>query len=453
MRRGNSDPFNAIAIPVNAETNEIMVFGREYLISALYNVRNTNESVTATRSWNEGVGQLGDIGSASGLMAFFATAMAVVSKNPSDTRQALQYQMNCTRLLRKRLATAGAAEYCNIISQILRLFCCEILLRNVSAAKTHSAVLLRLFEISAAKGLDIVPQLTYALYHDTNLSAMFLIRPTFDVHGWTPKIFEPYWTMASLEYPHLSRKQPERLDQSIANFGALTDLMVQLRDQLHFWKLIQDSWTFGQIPPLVMMWLLPRSTMNQCRIINYYLDLMEDPYISQILQPEDLWTQAYVCLAALCQSHIHTGSITKPILAGVVLYDTIAVGLESLRNAIVQSDRICTIANRHTYQNILLWALFVGASAERVPSRRSKTRDVRFAWFNARFKTHALSIGLSRWEDIKRILLGFPFAITCVPSPDWVDECLQVTYDKEGKVERLSSAFEFIFEAPESAVY
>jgi hypothetical protein len=52
--RGNSDPFNAVAIPMNAESNEIMVFGREYLISALYNVKRTVESVTATRFWNEG---------------------------------------------------------------------------------------------------------------------------------------------------------------------------------------------------------------------------------------------------------------------------------------------------------------------------------------------------------------------------------------------------------------
>ena len=57
---------------------------------------------------------------------------------------------------------------------------------------------------------------------------MFLVRPTFDVHEWAPKIFEPYWMKASLEYPHLSRHQPERFDQSIAKFGVLTCLMFQL---------------------------------------------------------------------------------------------------------------------------------------------------------------------------------------------------------------------------------
>lgn len=48
MRRGNSDPFNAIAIPVNAKSNEIMAFGREYLNSALHNVWRTDESITAS---------------------------------------------------------------------------------------------------------------------------------------------------------------------------------------------------------------------------------------------------------------------------------------------------------------------------------------------------------------------------------------------------------------------
>ena len=136
------------------------------------------------------------------LLAFFATAGAIDSKRPSDVSQALQYQMNCTKLLRKRLATAELVEYTNVISQLLRLFCCEILLRNVSAAKTHIGVLRRLLETSAARGINIVPKLTYALYQDTKHTFMFLVRPTIDVHEWAPKTFEPYWTIASLEYPH-----------------------------------------------------------------------------------------------------------------------------------------------------------------------------------------------------------------------------------------------------------
>ena len=198
-----------------------------------------------------------------------------------------------------------------------------------------------------------------------------------------------------------------------------------------------------------MMWLLPRSTINQCRNIDYSLDLMEDPYLSNILSPEDLWTQAYVCLAALCNCHIQAGSITKPVLAGVVLYDTLTVGLEGLRNAIVQSDRISTIEGRHKNKNALLWALFVGTCAERVPSKHSEIRDFRLSWFNARFRTHAVSMGLSRWGDIERIVTEFPFSLICVPSPNWVDEHQHVNYDNEGKVQRLSSTFEFVVEAPE----
>lgn len=66
--RGNFDPSSAVAIPMNAKNNEIMAFGREYLISALYNIKRTVESVTATRFWNEGVTQLRDTGSASSLL-------------------------------------------------------------------------------------------------------------------------------------------------------------------------------------------------------------------------------------------------------------------------------------------------------------------------------------------------------------------------------------------------
>lgn len=142
----------------------------------------------------------------------------------------MQHQMKCTRLLRRRLTSADTGEYPSIISQVLRLFCCEILLRNAPAAKVHGRVFRRLLEISAANGIDITSQLTYALYHDTNPSAMFLVRPTFDVCDWAPKIFESSREKASSEFPHLSEKQPECLDQSIATFWPLTQLLVQLRD-------------------------------------------------------------------------------------------------------------------------------------------------------------------------------------------------------------------------------
>lgn len=99
-----------------------------------------------------------------------------------------------------------------------------------------------------------------------------------------------------------------------------------------------------------MMWLLPRSTINHCKIIDYYLDLMEESASSASLLPEELWTQAYICLAALCNSHIQIEGISRPLLADVVLYDTLTAGIEGLRHAITQSDKISTTHGRHGYR-------------------------------------------------------------------------------------------------------
>ncbi len=38
LRRGNSDPFNALAVPINAEDNRIVSFYRDFLLPAEYNV-------------------------------------------------------------------------------------------------------------------------------------------------------------------------------------------------------------------------------------------------------------------------------------------------------------------------------------------------------------------------------------------------------------------------------
>ena len=73
---------------------------------------------------------------------------------------------------------------------------------------------------------------------------------------------------------------------------------------------------------------------------------MEDSCLSRILTPEDLWAQACVLLAALYHSHTQTGSITTPVLAGVVPYDTMTVGLKSLHNTIIQLERIFITTDR-----------------------------------------------------------------------------------------------------------
>jgi hypothetical protein len=50
------------------------------------------------------------------------------------------------------------------------------------------------------------------------------------------------------------------------------------------------------------------------------------------------------------------------------------------------------------------------------------------------------------------MLLGFPVFSIFDPPPDWIDENLRVSYDNEGRVQGLSSTFEFVIEIPGTVV-
>jgi hypothetical protein len=431
ITEGQSDPFDSLAIPITAEVNRIIAFGRDLFLPVLHHTTIAKNSIIVKRNFEVNVSQLKDEGSALGLLAYYATAASLATGDPAWMRKALHYEARCAALLRERLLNAPKSKHPEIITQILSLFGCAILTGRRIESKPHSRILRALFDVSE-HGPEDIARLCFILYHDRNLSVIHMIRSSFDVDSWVPQVIAPILD-GPTEFPHLSELPSQRLDRSITRLGTLfTKLIEDIRNHYYTLGLTQERWPPADIPPNLSMYHLSRSVLYETRIINYYLDMVG----KRQLPPEDLWPQACICLATL---YMHHSRLYSPLINGIRRNNTSLRLKQHLQDAVLSAQRTTTLLSKKRYCNALLWTLFIGATAERFGAGASLDYSY---WFNAGFEAHALSMGLTKWSDVYAILLSFP----CLPEllnqeVAWVEESLKPAYERDGKVRLETSTF------------
>ena len=103
-----------------------------------------------------------------------------------------------------------------------------------------------------------------------------------------------------------------------------------------------------------MMWLLPRSTINQCRIINYYLDLMEDSCLSRNSYTRGfMGTGMRLSCCTLSQSHAESrlrGSRDTNLLPHILGADWLMV-----KYVIEQKLSECVLPRPHSWKHIQIF--------------------------------------------------------------------------------------------------
>lgn len=420
--KGRSDPFSALAIRVCARTNAILTFGRDVYNPAML-PQNLPTKITNCH-WQGIVSRIQSEGSAYGVVCFYAIAMSLVTPCPTWSRMALRYQVKCMAYLRPRLLQARVEDYPDIITQIVSLCACENMTGQVGAAKAHCNVLKVLFEVCDKNGLVDGLTLRVSLDFDTGLSARHLIRTSFDVDGWVPKTVAKFFEETLQSVPHLFERPNTPLDSCIGKASPLLLIMSDLRDHYHAIHRISQLWSEDDPRDMLMTYLTMRSTYLEGRLVNYYVDLGESQK-----HPEDIWPQAYICLATLYMS---LTIVHVPIINGVRLNESSSNIRKHLQKAIIEADQSSDLVCKRRYSNALLWALFVSASAERLGT----TESVDY-WFETNFREQMLRMGLTKWPDVQKILRGFPRVPEVLGQDSgWVEKLLKFStvYDEDGKL-------------------
>lgn len=439
---GNSDPFNSMPIRLDARTNAILSFGRDVYNPAMLPIYLPARQLTKKEArvqatdcnWQGIVHRMQSEGSAHGVICFYATVMSVVTGCSTWSRMALSLQVKCMSYLRTRLLQAEISQYSDIIIQVVSLCASENITGRMSAAKAHCNFLSILFGICADHGLVDALSLRVTLDFDRNLSARFLIRTSFDVEVWVPRIITSLFEEALQPFAHLSERPNQPLDLSI-QAGPMMRIISDLRDHYHTVRLTSQIRSQTEPWTGLTMYLTMRHTCLEGRLVNHYVDMIESHN-----QSSDLWPQYYICLAALFMRHtlMHIA-----IINGVPLNDEISNIRKHLQKAIRKAEETTDLACKRKYNNALLWALFVSVSAERLSNTNTHLDKY---WFESRFRSQLLRMGLKKWADVQMIILGFP----CVPevlSQDvsWVEQHMRTCYNEGGEIHNGNISFQAFY--------
>ena len=429
LQKGNSDPFDALPIPVDARTNELFLFLRDSVHPVCFKLEIKRAATSKNRldNWRGVAATLRERDHAYGWLAVSAAVMATVAPDPREfTRKALEYRTRGSVLLRQRMLrnsadkdekgspkSAGTVKAQNeqrnetdVAAVAATLAVAELFGSNYDACAVHLAFVRRTllhqyqtYGKEAAVGTAVrMRGLQEVILVDNQRAAMTLSRPVFETDGWVGDIFQPlamdllswvaknFWPLARDLWTSTRDlfRAATGLDSSI-DTGELRTSMRETRiglvcfEQLLASLITADSWGTLTIRPL----------FNHNRLLSFYVDLNTEileiqrslfdglavANSSDLTRLPRLCSQAAAILTAIywgrCAGHIESSPIGSSkecvFRAGPKLLGRI-VELRSL----FEAYRIPGAPDNSA--NLWFWVLFVGAWAEQCQAATTLAR-------------------------------------------------------------------------------
>lgn len=403
--KGNSDPFSAFALPITAEANKFLTFYRDYYIPAAYfQIRYKTRAALANENWQDQVTGLHDFGTGYATLAFHSAA--AVKYNPTMRPMALKFMNESMISLRQKIAQDSEKQDFPYIWHMTAIFAAEVTGANLQNALTHGKMLFDLQKQMFAKGKLDYRHLLYQMYLDSQLSTMFLHRTIFDVDSWALTFLAPVGKAAA------------RHPQQVVFPDAIFDPSVDTEELQQWFRIRQEQLNYvfmrlqqklTVVSPIVTTWRFARTCIFNGRMVHHYLNAearLGRPGLQKEVK-DHLYAQQYLALAALW--HVRD-PFMNPVLLGKPIYDGTAV-LVALRKAL-ELDRGSAnspykMSSWDRYRNARLWALYVGALAERAPNTFSAQVVQSLSWFNTNLAEQAAAMGIRTWGAAKVIFNGF----------------------------------------------
>ncbi|KIW68809.1 hypothetical protein PV04_04730 [Phialophora macrospora] len=398
LKRGRSDPFNALAVEITPEVNEIVSFFRDYMILAFYHTKwETSKAAVVQMHWKSIVQALHDRGSALGWLGRNGQILSIVSKDNTRVKlAALRYTTQSTELLRKRLEQTTALSETDQW-HISMLWGTEILFRNLNAALLHGRMIRRMVEDQAEKGtLDLIA-FRYILYYDIHLCTMLMVRSVFDYFVWVPDKYRKLEPLATglMRFPIDSEDDAVvGLDPCIRSEVLLPIFQQRRRHMREYAYWLERS--FEALNPYLQAWLAICHHICHGQLITYALDCMDNASQAGD-KAHHLLAEAWLSLTALYVTR--TGAGGQLIVLGIDVFEARRSILDKLYTALRWvGDHYCLLC-----QNGKLWALYVGARG----ARTLKNKPDNYDWFGSEFDKMREQMGLSSWAQTQEVLTGF----------------------------------------------
>jgi hypothetical protein len=429
LQKGNSDPFNSKAIPITAETSELLMFHESNvlpLIVACREAYGVSSSVTK-ENWHDSFPEMHDECTAYGLLARTAVVMSRSAAPGSRVAvQSLMYKRKTSELLRARLTKS---EYPLVVSQVYPIVVSMLIGAVFEDALDEAAIHIKMLKhllythsSRVDKEVDLATLLAVSCF-DFHRASKALARPIFDFGGWLADRFRPGWQQALKELPALSGQAEMSLERSIDD-EKLRGLFITVREILEIRAMVMVDPSISNVATQmsVAQWML----VCQGQLIDRYLDVMD--VLNQDSQSDtqptasfdhkwDNYTKAYLSLAALWWTRRLGRMESAPTTPFTTIFNTTII--PALKKALIQSNLVSDGLDAVVNSRVRLWALYVGAFAEqhlgrglkmKIPDLTSEDR-----WFTKELFLQARRMNLLVWSDLRQTLQGFLYSDSLEP--------------------------------------
>lgn len=432
LRKGNSDPFQAFAIPIDARVAYMMTYTKDLYLPGVYRDGNSPEIRAAgAQEMAEMVSFLHDETTAYCHLARIVAAMPKSSTGPDFVSQSLIFKVKGVASLRKRLLNSDALKDPRTSTSILLFLTAELYEGNLEAAAFHAKMIAHLLQEG------IIPVdfwfLFKVVYHDMQRACLALSRSAFDLETWVPQKFAPFYMMAmeKMQKEVLHEACEKLVDASVTDptmksllteaFHCGAVFMLSLRDQ---------KFATRQI----VFYLRCRVTVFMGRLINHYLDSIA------LMEKDEWWdvealragrVQAYLSLAVVYMIRCRAKVDTFHIGDNVAIFSANSKILSRLRELLEQDQW----NDEERYARMKLMALFVGAWAEQ--ARAMPTSSPEIEWFNIKLAAQAAKMDLRSWREVREVLLGFNYSDSLQPHGSiWFGKTMSLNAAPRGTIEQ-----------------
>ncbi|KAJ9610249.1 hypothetical protein H2200_005026 [Cladophialophora chaetospira] len=408
--KGNSDPFSVYAVEITPQVNELLTFYRDLFIPSVYHTgpQGWKLSKVANAEWRRRMDGLRDKGNALTFLARQARIASIATRNSKLGLEALSFSAKSTSELRTRLEKDGTIDSA-VYWHISLLWGIEILMRNFKGAIVHGKMLNSLLRNQSVSGNVDLTMLRAVLYNDAHLLCMTMQPSVFDYETWIPNTCKPLRLLAEKHMPSLAEPQKEALDPTIEG-DFLKSVVTERRQHTSIWAQYPDL--SGSVSTAVDAWLSMKCHMHVGQMVKHFLKCMQEADRSLPSTQGYLYAQAYLSLAILYSTRtIRAGFM---MVCGVEIHDSQRMLLGKLREALYRAEVFEDDVDRLIYRNAKLYALFIGAQAERTLPLDRRTDD--YGWFNNELVSLAKQMELSEWSDGKEILQGFLYVDRIQPN-------------------------------------
>lgn len=408
---GNSDPFDAYAIPIGPVESYLL---NEYLKFVIpEGIREKPGSIVYVgtaygRTYYEHC--LKDEASAYALLARNESVMNQARRNPyaAETASVLGYMAKSQAALQKRLPLVNGSEnpelLCTIMWAASFLATIEIALQTSNVQIHMRAVIKMILRYVELKKHELdAALLIYPMFTASNSALMTAARPAFDMYTWFPRVFQDTWTKAKA-----FRRSGARDPKSIYIHHDVRDTTTRTIIARQ-WEALDPVHLHGtnlctKDELLLMSAAASLEMFYHGQLLNIAADAMQ--YIERpgltFDQVQDEAAKAYIPFATLLWMHVrYLGSLGRKTF-GVVT----PIVLRRLQNAMKKSGTSPTMSSQQPerYAVAKLWAISMGVCAE---SQRQMVLGLDPAcgsWFFEAFRKQVHSMQIQSWQQASSVL-------------------------------------------------